>query len=76
MRAATAKTKPRQTIRAKKRQARTARKPQAPSPKPASWRAAIDWAAAGRKAYETKMRNLAAAAAAPVAPTTQTTSKD
>ena len=39
----------------------------APAPEPpkysAPWRAGIDWAAAGRKAYETKMRNQAARAA-------------
>ena len=26
--------------------------------KPANWRKKVDWAAAGRKAYETRMKNL------------------
>jgi hypothetical protein len=34
-----------------------------PAPIAQAWRASIDWVAAGKKAYETRMRNLAARAA-------------
>jgi hypothetical protein len=49
------------TFRQVRKQVEAALMPKAEPPKySAPWRAGIDWAAAGRKAYETKMRNLAA----------------
>ena len=33
-------------------------KPGKPKPKTQSWRKKVDWSAAGRKAYRTRMKNL------------------
>lgn len=64
MRTQTPQTRKASKIRTRKADRRKARRPKYSAP----WRNGIDWAAAGRKAYETRMRNLAAAGGAAAAP--------